>query len=149
MTQIQFEGSLRIRVSAAAILLFSVVTSAHLHADNPRAADAAEPKASAGKNEDSLDVARFGRLPLRFNGRVVTFDDLARHALREVSGRTFYFGEDGQKQPAIRWLLDIISDDDAAAQSKVFLVADDQLIEAAGLPRRRPRSASLQRRRNH
>ena len=36
---------------------------------------------------EEMDMAAFGQLPARFNGRVITYDALARNCLTRISGR--------------------------------------------------------------
>ena len=66
-----------------------------------------------------MQIHEFGRLPVVYQGRVKPFDTLARNSLLVLSDRQTYRG-DGQKQPSIRWLLDVISQSEAADKHKIF-----------------------------
>ena len=52
-----------------------------------------------------MDLSTFGRLPVMYEGRVKPLDTLARNSLRVISDRQEYRDANGQRQPAIRWLL--------------------------------------------
>ncbi|MCO6457911.1 MAG: cytochrome c biogenesis protein CcsA [Pirellulaceae bacterium] len=84
-----------------------------------------------------LDLYRFGQLPVRYQGRVKPLDTLARNSLQIVSNRReYYVDEEGQRQPAIRWLLDLMSDSDAAEKHKVFRIDSLEVLDVLGLERR-------------
>lgn len=55
------------------------------------------------------DLDKFGQLPVRFNGRVTTYDVVAKNYLRRFGGRDVCFDADDQEQPAVRWLLDVMA----------------------------------------
>ena len=84
-----------------------------------------------------LKAQAFGRLPVVYNGRVKPFDTLARNSLIIISDRQSWIDEDGDRQPAIRWLLDVISNSTAAEKHKVFRIANLQLQSTLGLERRK------------
>ncbi len=83
-----------------------------------------------------IDYAAFGRLPVTYEGRIKPFDTLARNCLRIISDRQTYRDEDGQQQPAIRWLLDVITDSEAAAKHEVFRIYNLDVLNTLGLQRR-------------
>ncbi len=91
-----------------------------------------EPPAKLSK----IDYTAFGRLPVTYEGRVKPFDTLARNCLRIISDRQTYRDEDGDQQPAIRWLLDVITDSEAAAEHKVFRIYNLDVLNTLGLKRR-------------
>ncbi len=75
----------------------------------------------------------FGQLPVTFEGRIKPFDTLARSSLRKISDRQTYIDEQGNRQPAIRWLLDVITDSEAAQKHQVFRIHNLELLETLGL----------------
>lgn len=62
----------------------------------------------------------FGALPLQDDGRIKPFDTLARNSLMIISGRQTFVDEKGDKQPAIRWLLDVMT------SGPVFQLANEE-----------------------
>ena len=83
-----------------------------------------------------FDYYAFGKLPVRHEGRIKPFDSLARSALSTISGRSEFVDASGRRQPAVRWLLDVISDPDAAEKHEVFRIENIGVQELFGLPRR-------------
>src|SRR5205085_2069730 len=59
---------------------------------------------------DGFDLAGFGSLPVVYQGRQKPFDTLARNSMRVISNLETYVDENNNRQPAIRWLLDLISE---------------------------------------
>ena len=55
-----------------------------------------------------FDLRAFGQLPLSYEGRVQPLDSLARNSLKMLSGRQT-LTVDGQRQPAIQWLIDLFA----------------------------------------
>ena len=97
---------------------------------------------SPGDSVGEMKVHEFGRLPLVYQGRVKPFDTLARNSLLIISDRQTFVDDDGNRQPAIKWLLDVISHSPAAGDHKVFRIENLQLQAALGLePRKRYRYA--------
>ncbi len=97
---------------------------------------------SPGDSVGEMKVREFGRLPLVYQGRVKPFDTLARNSLLIISDRQTFVDDDGNRQPAIKWLLDVISHSPAAGDHKVFRIENLQLQAALGLePRKRYRYA--------
>ena len=56
-----------------------------------------------------FDLETTGRLPVVDHGRVKPLDTLARVNLMILSGRQQYTDDKGDTQPAIRWLLDVMT----------------------------------------
>jgi ABC-type transport system involved in cytochrome c biogenesis permease subunit len=86
--------------------------------------------------EGAADLAAFGRLPVMYEGRIKPFDTLARNSLRILSDRQDWRDAEGNTQPAIRWLLDVITDADTAEQHRVFRIQNLELLDLLGLERR-------------
>src|SRR5439155_3145983 len=63
-------------------------------------------------NEPQLDA--FGRLPVMHNGRPMPLDSLARTNLMLISGKEHFTDLNNRTQPAIKWLLDVMSIDVAS-----------------------------------
>lgn len=88
-----------------------------------------------------MQIYEFGKLPLVYEGRVKPYDTLARNSLQILSGRQEVGvlnakGEIESHEPAIRWLLDAISDADGANDERVFRVENLDLLDTLGLKRR-------------
>ena len=84
-----------------------------------------------------MKLERFGALPLMYEGRIKPFDTLARNSLRIISNRETFVDAEGRKQPAIRWLLDVIARPEAAEKHRVFRIESMELLETLGLQRRK------------
>ncbi len=84
-----------------------------------------------------VDYTAAGKLALADHGRVKPFDSLARESLRLISERETYHDEFEVRQPAIRWLLDVISGSDAADEHKVFRITSLDVLDTLDLKRRR------------
>ena len=65
---------------------------------------AAGPTPAAG-----FDLNAYGEIPVTDHGRVKPFDTLARINLMIISGKQTYTDEEGNTQPAVRWLLDVMT----------------------------------------
>ena len=95
-------------------------------------------KAIPGRPPDSqMQLDQFGSLPLMYQGRVKPFDTLARNSLRVLSNRETFVDVRGQKQPAIRWLLDVIARPDLAKEHRVLRIDNLEVLKSLGLERRR------------
>jgi ABC-type transport system involved in cytochrome c biogenesis permease subunit len=108
-------------------------------------------------DEGEANLKAFGELPLVYEGRTKPFDTLARNSLRVLSNRTTFItqvevkdndgkvvkDDDGKpkmkdvKNPAILWLLDVMSDPEAAGDHKVFRIENPQVQKTLGLERRK------------
>src|SRR5947209_5954815 len=56
-----------------------------------------------------MQLEEFARLPVLENGRVKPFDTVARVGLKVVSNKETFKDEEKNPQPAIRWLLDVLT----------------------------------------
>ena len=90
--------------------------------------------AESGPNE--FAVHEFGKLPVAFEGRVKTLDTLARNGLRVLSRKQTFVDANGDKQPAIRWLLDLIARPEVAATHRVIYIENLEVQHSLGLERR-------------
>jgi ABC-type transport system involved in cytochrome c biogenesis permease subunit len=93
------------------------------------------------KPQDQLQIDEFGRLPLVYEGRVKPFDTLARNSLRQLSDKQTFTDETGSEpvrsQPAMKWLLDVISGSPDAFKHKVFRIENLDVMQTLGLERRK------------
>jgi ABC-type transport system involved in cytochrome c biogenesis permease subunit len=85
----------------------------------------------------SPDLIAFGQLPVHYEGRVKPLDSLARNSMRIISNRETFVDSKGDKQPAIRWLADVIMDPDAALDHPVVRIDSLEVIQELGLKRRK------------
>src|SRR5688500_18830308 len=81
------------------------------------------PLRAVADEKAAPDLASFAKLPARFNGRVVTWDHVARSHLLRVSGRDHLLDDDGRRLPAIVWLLDAAYSNQHLARRRVFPVS--------------------------
>jgi ABC-type transport system involved in cytochrome c biogenesis permease subunit len=93
---------------------------------------------------DDFDLAAFAKLPIVDQGRVKPIDTLARTTLAKVSDRETYRDPDGNKQPAVRWFLDIVAKPSAAEQHEVFRIQNLDVLQMLGLERRKGFRYSLE-----
>ena len=100
---------------------------------------------------EGFDLARFGRLPVLEKGRVKPLDTLARNTLRVISNRETFLDATGKSQPAIRWLIDTVTEKApppsqssnesepaiAANDYRVFRIENEDVLNLLGLERRK------------
>jgi ABC-type transport system involved in cytochrome c biogenesis permease subunit len=98
--------------------------------------------------EGGMRLDEFGQLPILENGRVKPLDTVARNSLMIVSGKQTFKDEKGQAQPAVKWLLDVMTSGPvfkyanqekgahypiAGETHKVFRIDNDQVLAMLGL----------------
>ena len=83
--------------------------------------------------EDSL-AARFGRLPVQANGRVMPLDSLARQSLKILRGKSTARSLQGEKINSSAWLLTMLAEPLEADKLKVFRVDHPYVKGLIGLP---------------
>ncbi|MBI1747876.1 MAG: hypothetical protein HYR55_15010 [Acidobacteria bacterium] len=90
--------------------------------------------------ENQMHLQEFGAIPVVYQGRVKPFDTLVRNSLMMISGRQTYVDLAGSRQPAIEWLLDVMTSrlhpGGAAEKKKVFRIENDQVLNLLGLEAR-------------
>jgi ABC-type transport system involved in cytochrome c biogenesis permease subunit len=84
-----------------------------------------------------FDYRAFGRLPVLEGGRVKPFDTLARNTLRVLSNRETFYDSKQVRQPATRWLLDVISQAKSAEDHAVIRIDNLEVLDLLGLKRRK------------
>src|SRR5438552_11705517 len=87
---------------------------------------------SAKDSPDGMHLEEFGRLPVVHDGRVKPFDTLARNSLMIISGRQYVVDNNGNEQPAIQWLLDVMTGN-GPQKAKIFRIENDKLLDLLGL----------------
>ncbi|HVT27699.1 MAG TPA: cytochrome c biogenesis protein CcsA [Lacipirellulaceae bacterium] len=95
------------------------------------------PKSPASE----MQIFEFAKLPVAYQGRVKPYDTLARNALQIISTRqeVVVLDKNGNAVghlPAIRWLLDAISDANGADDHPVFRIDNTDLVDALGMKHR-------------
>ncbi len=85
-----------------------------------------------------MQIYEFGKLPVAYQGRIKPYDTLARNSLQILSSRQELGVIDAKgnvtgTQPAIRWLLDVISGAEAADDHRIFRIENTDLLSALGL----------------
>jgi ABC-type transport system involved in cytochrome c biogenesis permease subunit len=86
---------------------------------------------------NEMKIHEFGKLPVVFGGRTQPMDTLARNTLRLISRRATY--EDrryDERQPAIRWFLDVVSGAPALYDHRVLRIENLDVLQTLGLKRR-------------
>jgi ABC-type transport system involved in cytochrome c biogenesis permease subunit len=98
-----------------------------------------------------MRLDEFAALPLEDEGRVKPYDTLARNSLMIISSRQTFVDEDGHTQPAIRWLLDVMTSGPlfqaanqqqgpkfalAGEKHQVFRIDNPEVVALLGLKRR-------------
>jgi ABC-type transport system involved in cytochrome c biogenesis permease subunit len=94
----------------------------------------------SGDAPDKLQLEEAARIPVVEGGRVMPLDTVARNSLMVISGKQTFVDEKNNRQPAIKWLLDVISTvqlQGPAMEHKVFRIENDQVL---GLLDLKPRS---------
>lgn len=85
------------------------------------------------RTDDPYELQRFGTIPVSADGRIKPLDTVARTSLMIISGRQSFSVEDGGKrEPAIRWLADVMARTHEARDYRVFRIDHPdvrQLIE--------------------
>ncbi|MDG2122816.1 MAG: cytochrome c biogenesis protein CcsA [Verrucomicrobiales bacterium] len=78
-------------------------------------------------------VEVFETLPVQSGGRVMPLDTFARTQLLKLRGTRTARNADGEKVPAVEWLLDVLFYPEAAKKEKVFIVDDAKVVTAMEL----------------
>lgn len=90
------------------------------------------PKAPEG----GFDLYRFGQLPVLADGRAKPVDTLARHSMLAISGKQTWVDENEQRQPAVKWFLDMMVTPKVGAEERVIRIENLEVQELLGLERR-------------
>lgn len=83
--------------------------------------------------EMRLDL--LGELPITYDGRVQPIESLARNTLRQLTKREVVFDGQNEKQPALRWLADVMFKADGFEDYRLLRIEDPTVIDALNLTR--------------
>jgi ABC-type transport system involved in cytochrome c biogenesis permease subunit len=105
-----------------------------VHTDGTDAKTQAPPEQAdeADKAPQGMPLSEIGRLPVSDAGRTKPLDTFARNVLIKISGRQTY-EVDGQKRPAIEWLLEVWANPKAAEEFRVFRIDHPDVLSLVGL----------------
>ena len=92
----------------------------------------------------TMNLYEAGKIPVIFEGRVKPLDTLARNTLQVLSNRETFKDDEGHRQPAIRWLLDIMAGSEAAQRHRVFRIDNVYVLDRLGLEWREGHLYSLE-----
>ena len=81
--------------------------------------------ASGSDDPKDFHLEEFGRLPIQERGRVKPIDTLARVGLMILSGKSEWVDAKEETQPAIRWLLDVMTAADRQRPTAGMPIAGD------------------------
>jgi ABC-type transport system involved in cytochrome c biogenesis permease subunit len=81
-------------------------------------------------------IAQFGELPMWYKGRPMPIDTFARNTLMQFSDYQSFKNSEGKSQPAVRWLLDLMADEQQARQYQIVKIESDDVRASVGLERR-------------
>ncbi|CAK9102347.1 Protein NrfI [Durusdinium trenchii] len=95
-------------------------------------------------DDGEMDVVAFGELPMWYKGRPMPLDTFARNCLLQLGDRASFKDEEGESQPAIRWLLDLMADEDKARKHNVIRIENLAVLDAVGLEKRDKFAYSLE-----
>ncbi len=98
-----------------------------------RSLSPAVPKAAGS----GIRLDLLGQIPATHGGRVQPLDSYARNVARQLSNRELLKDGLGSKQPAIRWLADMVFGTSTADNYEVLRIEDPKIQNALGLPRRK------------
>ena len=86
------------------------------------------------KHEDMrLDL--LGELPITFNGRIQPIESLAKNTLRQLTKREVVDDGQNKKQPALRWLADVMFRGEGFEDYRLLRIEDPTVIDALNLTR--------------
>jgi ABC-type transport system involved in cytochrome c biogenesis permease subunit len=87
--------------------------------------------------DGQIDLNEFGQLPAQADGRIKPLDSIARSSLLLISNQQEFKDKNGDKHPAIKWLVEVLSAADAlrgpVADYEVFRIENDQVLNLLGL----------------
>ena len=86
---------------------------------------------------EQFNYEAFGKIPIVYEGRVKPMDTLARNALKKISLRETYKDDLGNKQPATRWLLEVVAKPEVAFERQTFRIENLDVLQTLGLQRRK------------
>jgi ABC-type transport system involved in cytochrome c biogenesis permease subunit len=120
-------------VSLSVIVLCGAMAR-HAGASDTSQEDATLGPAPAPWSEDVLE--KLATVPIQSEGRVKPLHTWARYTLLGFNHRSSAVDAWGRRQEPLAWLLDALLRPEAARHAICFLVQDDEVLDAIGLPRR-------------
>ncbi len=121
--------------SAALALALALTVAAALPAGRAAAEGApgsAPPPAATPYTPRTIELA--GLLPVQEGGRVKPLSTFAGFALLRMNGKRVYATAAGESLTPVHWILDCLLRPDRAVRERFFLVENDEVLDAAGLP---------------
>jgi ABC-type transport system involved in cytochrome c biogenesis permease subunit len=90
--------------------------------------------------KDGFQIHEFSKILVLDRGRLKPIDTVARANMMIISAKQTFKDENGKQQPAIKWLLDVMSSgfssENAARKHKIFRIENDEILDLLGLERR-------------
>ncbi len=83
-----------------------------------------------------MNLYEFGKIPVVYQGRPKPIDTLARNSLRIISDKQTFVDANGKRQPAIRWLLDVLIKPEEGYKHKVVRIDNLDVLDTLELKRR-------------
>jgi ABC-type transport system involved in cytochrome c biogenesis permease subunit len=84
-----------------------------------------------GDAPDRMHLHEAGSLPVVDGGRVMPMDTVARNSLMVISGRQEFVDDKDNRQPAVKWLFDVMASggkEGPGLSHKVFRIENDQVL---------------------
>ncbi|MAG94158.1 MAG: hypothetical protein CMJ48_10460, partial [Planctomycetaceae bacterium] len=101
------------------------------------------PRPDAKGPTKGMRLYEFGKIPIVYEGRIKPLDTLARNSLTQLSNNDSFRDTAGNKQPAIRWFLDLAADPERAKRHRVFRIENLDVLHLLGLAWRKGHCYSL------
>lgn len=86
---------------------------------------------------DEFNLETFGELPIWYKGRSMPIDSLARNSLLQLADYESYRDAEDEKHPAVKWVLNMMVDEEMARDARIFKIENKEVIEALGLEDRK------------
>ncbi|HWL07751.1 MAG TPA: cytochrome c biogenesis protein ResB, partial [Planctomicrobium sp.] len=93
--------------------------------------------------EDQFNLKEFGDLPMWYKGRPMPVDTFARNIMLQLADYQRYSDHEGDPQPAIQWLIDLMVDEDKAREHRVVRIENEEVRKLIGLETRKGFSYSI------
>jgi len=84
---------------------------------------------------EQMRLDLLGELPITFNGRIQPIESLAKNTLRQLTKREEVYDGENEKQPAMRWLADVMFGADGFEDYRLLRIEDPTVIDALSLTR--------------
>lgn len=87
--------------------------------------------------DQAFDLNAFSQFPVLHQGRIKPLDSFARNSLKLITDKQVFTDTEGHKQPAIRWLIDVMSNKKEVADYQIFRIEHDEVLLYMGLEARK------------